>query len=31
VAGGERIGSIDVLRGFAPPGILLMNIQTFSM
>jgi len=27
----ERIGSIDVLRGFAVLGILLMNIQSFSM
>lgn len=27
----ERIGSIDVLRGFAVLGILIMNIQYFSM
>ncbi len=27
----ERIGSIDVLRGFAVLGILLMNVQDFSM
>lgn len=27
----ERIGSIDVLRGIAVLGILLMNIQSFSM
>jgi uncharacterized protein len=27
----ERIASIDVLRGFAVLGILLMNIQSFSM
>ena len=26
---GERISSIDVLRGFAPLGILVMNIDTF--
>jgi uncharacterized protein len=28
---GERIVSIDVLRGFAVLGILVMNIQSFSM
>lgn len=28
---GERISSIDVLRGFALLGILVMNIQSFSM
>ena len=27
----ERIQSIDVLRGFAVLGILVMNIQAFSM
>jgi len=27
----ERIGSLDVLRGFAVLGILIMNIQSFSM
>ena len=27
----ERITSIDILRGFAVLGILLMNIQSFSM
>jgi uncharacterized protein len=31
VAPGERISSIDVLRGFALMGILVMNIQSFSM
>jgi uncharacterized protein len=31
VAGSERIESIDVLRGFALLGILVMNIQAFSM
>ena len=31
VAGGERIVSLDVLRGFAVLGILAMNIQSFSM
>ena len=31
VAAGERIVSLDVLRGFAILGILLMNIQSFSM
>ena len=28
---GQRIVSLDVLRGFAVLGILIMNIQTFSM
>lgn len=28
---GERIRSLDVLRGFAVLGILIMNIQSFSM
>jgi len=27
----ERIGSLDVLRGFAVLGILVMNVQSFSM
>ena len=31
VAPTERIASIDVLRGFAVLGILVMNIQSFSM
>ena len=31
VADAERITSIDVLRGFALLGILVMNIQSFSM
>ncbi len=31
VAEGQRIVSLDVLRGFAILGILLMNIQSFSM
>jgi uncharacterized protein len=31
VKAGERIESLDVLRGFAILGILLMNIQSFSM
>ncbi|MFH1689958.1 MAG: DUF418 domain-containing protein [Candidatus Eisenbacteria bacterium] len=31
VAADERIASLDVLRGFAILGILLMNIQSFSM
>lgn len=31
VAGTERIVAIDVLRGFAVLGILLINIQSFSM
>ena len=31
VALGERIRSIDVLRGFAVLGILVMNVQSFSM
>jgi len=31
VARSERIVSIDVLRGFAVLGILIMNIQSFSM
>ena len=31
VAPGERIISLDVLRGFAVLGILIMNIQSFSM
>jgi uncharacterized protein len=28
---GERVASLDVIRGFAVLGILLMNIQSFSM
>ena len=28
---GDRIASLDVLRGFAVLGILVMNIQSFSM
>ena len=31
VAPGERIRSLDVLRGFAVLGILIMNVQSFSM
>ncbi|HLE80238.1 MAG TPA: DUF418 domain-containing protein [Dehalococcoidia bacterium] len=31
VAESERIGSLDVLRGFAVLSILVMNIQSFSM
>ena len=31
VAPGERIQSLDVLRGFAVLGILIMNVQSFSM
>ncbi len=31
VAAGERVDSLDVLRGFALLGILVMNIQAFSM
>jgi uncharacterized protein len=31
VSGGERITSLDVLRGFAVLGILVMNIQSFAM
>lgn len=31
ISGTERIVSIDVLRGFALLGILLLNIQSFSM
>ncbi len=31
VANSERIASLDVLRGFALLGILIMNIQSFSM
>ena len=31
VAPGERIQSLDVLRGFALLGILVMNVQSFSM
>lgn len=30
-APGERIRSLDILRGFAVLGILIMNIQSFSM
>jgi len=30
-APGERVASIDVLRGFALLGILVMNVQAFSM
>ncbi|MGB0598251.1 MAG: DUF418 domain-containing protein [Rubripirellula sp.] len=29
--GSERVGSLDVLRGFALLGILVMNIQSFAM
>ena len=31
VSSGERIESLDVLRGFALLGILVMNVQSFSM
>ena len=31
VAGSARINSLDVLRGFALLGILVMNIQSFAM
>ena len=31
ITGAERIVSLDVLRGFAVLGILVMNIQSFSM
>jgi uncharacterized protein len=31
VTGAERIASLDVLRGFAVLGILVMNIQSFAM
>ena len=31
VAAGERIVALDVLRGFAVLGILLINVQSFSM
>ncbi len=31
VTGGERIDSIDVLRGFALCGVLLMNMQAYAM
>ena len=31
ITGGERILSLDVLRGFAVLGILVMNIQAFAM
>jgi uncharacterized protein len=31
VTADERIVSLDVLRGFAILGILVMNIQSFSM
>lgn len=30
VSAGERIEAMDVLRGFALPGILLMNIESFA-
>ena len=31
VTGGPRIDAIDVLRGAALPGILLMNVPSFAM
>ena len=31
VVGSDRIQSLDILRGFAILGILIMNIQSFSM
>ena len=31
IAAGERVDSIDILRGFALLGVLLMNMQAFAM
>ncbi len=31
IHGADRIASLDVLRGFAVLGILIMNIQSFSI